>query len=65
LNTSPPRTDLAIVGGISQDKAFGIPLRPAPNTGTKDAINDLVKFFEDLADRHNARIIEGEVVTGD
>jgi len=57
--------DLAIVGGISQDKYFGVQIQPPANAGTKDAIKGLVKMFEDLADRHNARTIEGEVVTDD
>ena len=57
--------DLAIVGGISQDKYFGVQIQPPANAGTKDAIKGLVKMFEDLADRHNGRTIEGEVVTDD
>jgi len=55
--------DLTIVCGTAFDKRALVLNRPTTiSAANPDAIKKLVKQFEDLADRHNARIIEGEVL---
>ena len=55
--------DLTIVHGTAFDKRALVLNRPTTiSAANPDAIKKLVKQFEDLADRHNERIIEGEVL---
>ncbi len=53
--------DLSVVSGIAWDKSVGAPLiQPMSGGSAAEAVAHLVQMFEEIADQHNARTIEGE-----